>query len=158
MDVEDEHLAYGSDVIAEEKSNGDPSRSPPSQPEVTESNAQLEELKAREIIDACRRRDIEGLQALAESPGGFIRDELRQQACEFMRWLLKPRPVSLWEHPGFRQGSEGHVLIIHRAYTARTTSSAPKRRGREGVRSQPRSSALDRLRVRRRLVETSQAS
>lgn len=99
MDAEDEHLAYGSDVIAEEKSNGDPSRSPPSQPEVTESNAQLEELKAREIIDACRRRDIEGLQALAESPGGFIRDELRQQACEFVRWLLKPRPVSLWGTP-----------------------------------------------------------
>lgn len=87
MDAEDEHLAYGSDVIAEEKSNGDPSRSPPSQPEVTESNAQLEELKAREIIDACRRRDIEGLQALAESPGGFIRDELRQQAWPILLGL-----------------------------------------------------------------------
>lgn len=93
MDAEDEHLAYGNDVISEEKSNGDPSRSPRSQPEITESNAQLEEIKALEIIDACRRRDIEGLQALAEFPGGFIRDELRQQACEFARWLIKPRTL-----------------------------------------------------------------
>lgn len=82
MDAEDEHLAYGSDVVADEKSNNDPSRPPRSRPEATESNAQLEEFKAQEIVDACRRRDIEGLQALAESPGGFIRDELRQQACE----------------------------------------------------------------------------
>jgi hypothetical protein len=81
--AEDEDLAYGSDVIAEEKSTHDPSRSPLPQPELTESNGQLEELKTREIIDACRRRDIEGLQALAESPGGFIRDDLRQHACEF---------------------------------------------------------------------------
>lgn len=82
MDAEDEHLAYGSDVVADEKSNDDPSRPPRSQPGAAESNAQLEELKAQEIVDACRRRDIEGLQALAESPGGFIRDGLRQQACE----------------------------------------------------------------------------
>lgn len=33
------------------------------------------------IRDACRRRDIEELQSLAESPGGFVTDELRQEAC-----------------------------------------------------------------------------
>lgn len=82
MASEDEDLAYGSDGFADEKSNHVSPRSPQPPPEVTESNAKLEELKAQEIIDACRRRDIEGLQALAESPGGFIRDELRQQACE----------------------------------------------------------------------------
>lgn len=87
---DDEHLAYGDDEIVEEKTNHEPSRSPRSQPDVTESSDQLEELKAQEITEACRRRDIEGLQALAESPGGFIRDELRQQACESVRWLLKP--------------------------------------------------------------------
>ena len=95
MASEDEHLAYGSDEIAEEKSNHDHPRSSLPQPEVTDSNAQLEELKVQEIIDACRRRDIEGLQALAESPGGFIRDELRQQACELCDYFSSPKHSSL---------------------------------------------------------------
>jgi hypothetical protein len=83
MADEDEHLAYGNDSVAEEKSNYDNPRSPQPEPEiVTESTAQLEEAKAHKITEACRRRDIEGLQALAESPGGFIRNELRQQACK----------------------------------------------------------------------------
>lgn len=86
----DEHLAYGSDEIADENGNHDLSRSPQPQPEAKDKNAQAEELKAREIIDACRRRDIEGLQALAESPGGFIRDELRQQACELCDGFSSP--------------------------------------------------------------------
>lgn len=34
------------------------------------------------IVDACRRRDIAALQSLAMSTGGFVNDELRQQACE----------------------------------------------------------------------------
>lgn len=103
---DDEHLAYGDAEIVEEKTNHEPSMSPQSQPEVTESNDQLEELKAQEIVEACRRRDIEGLQALAESPGGFIKDELRQQACEFVRWLLKP--VTLLEETPWRvSDSEG---------------------------------------------------
>lgn len=38
--------------------------------------------KEDEVLDACTRRDIEHLQALALSPGGFVTDELRQQACE----------------------------------------------------------------------------
>lgn len=38
--------------------------------------------KEDEILDACRRRDFQRLQALAESPGGFVTDELRQHACE----------------------------------------------------------------------------
>lgn len=94
MDAEDEHLAYGNDVVAEEKSNHDSLKSPQSQAEGTDSNARLEELKAQEIIDACRRRDIEALQALAESPGGFIRDELRQQACELCD-NLRTQSISL---------------------------------------------------------------
>ncbi|KUI63097.1 GTPase-activating protein gyp10 [Cytospora mali] len=36
--------------------------------------------KMDQILDACRRRDIEELQSLAESPGGFVTDGLRQQA------------------------------------------------------------------------------
>lgn len=38
--------------------------------------------KARKILDACRRRDIDHLKGLAESQGGFLTDSLRQQACK----------------------------------------------------------------------------
>lgn len=41
-------------------------------------------LKQDEILDACRRRDIAELQRLADAPGGFLSDELRQQACEIV--------------------------------------------------------------------------
>ncbi|KAG8166933.1 hypothetical protein KVR01_002622 [Diaporthe batatas] len=85
MTDEDEHLAYGGDEISDEKTSHE---SPPqTQPEITDSTAQMEEVKAQQIIDACRRRDLEGLQALAESPGGFIRDELRQQAWPILLGL-----------------------------------------------------------------------
>lgn len=84
MAAEDGSLTQDSDQIAEEKSDHAISMSPRSPTDVTDSNAQLQKLKAREIIDACRRRDIEGLQALAESPGGFVTDNLRQQACELV--------------------------------------------------------------------------
>ncbi|KAI3394211.1 hypothetical protein diail_3026 [Diaporthe ilicicola] len=79
MAAEDEQLTQGSNQNAEEKSDHaiSTSRSPS---DVADSNAQLQELKTREIVDACRRRDIENLQALAESPGGFMTDTLRQQA------------------------------------------------------------------------------
>lgn len=39
--------------------------------------------KEVQIFDACHRRDIEELQALAQSSGGFLTDELRQQACKY---------------------------------------------------------------------------
>lgn len=99
MTDEDEHLAYGNDAIADEKSGHDVSRRPPSQPELTDSAAQLEEVKAQQIIDACRRRDLEGLQALAESPGGFIRDDLRQQACELCDDLSSQNLLHSEIHP-----------------------------------------------------------
>lgn len=38
--------------------------------------------KQDKILHACRWRNIEELQVLAESPGGFLTDELRQQACQ----------------------------------------------------------------------------
>lgn len=46
--------------------------------------------KEHGILDACRRRDIEELQALAMSPGGFLTDELRQQACELCVFIQSP--------------------------------------------------------------------
>ncbi|ROW05668.1 hypothetical protein VMCG_05271 [Cytospora schulzeri] len=45
-----------------------------------EAKAQIYSAKRDKILDACRRRDIEELQSLAESPGGFLTDGLRQQA------------------------------------------------------------------------------
>jgi transposase len=38
--------------------------------------------KKEEILEACRRRDLSALRALAESPGGFLTDSIRQQACK----------------------------------------------------------------------------
>lgn len=38
--------------------------------------------KERAILEACRWRNLGDLRALAESPGGFLTDEIRQQACE----------------------------------------------------------------------------
>lgn len=35
------------------------------------------------ILDACRRRDIDDLQAIAISNGGFISDKIRSQACKW---------------------------------------------------------------------------
>lgn len=38
--------------------------------------------KEARIVDACERWDVQKLQALAESPGGFLTDEVRQDACK----------------------------------------------------------------------------
>lgn len=38
--------------------------------------------KALIILDACRREDIDDLKSLAVSPGGFLSDAIRRQACE----------------------------------------------------------------------------
>lgn len=47
-----------------------------------ESNSSVRDPKEDEILDACRQRDIAALQSLALSTGGFMTDELRQQACK----------------------------------------------------------------------------
>jgi hypothetical protein len=38
--------------------------------------------KKEAILEACRQRDLDALRALAELPGGFLTDEIRQQACK----------------------------------------------------------------------------
>lgn len=43
--------------------------------------AQVQAQESR-ILDACRRRDIDDLQVLAVSRGGFLSDAIRRQACE----------------------------------------------------------------------------
>lgn len=96
---DDEYLAYGGDETREEKLDHEPPQSPPPESEDKDSILRPEERgakkiieacfekerKAQEIIGACRRRDFEVLQALAETPGGFLSDELRQMACESAR-------------------------------------------------------------------------
>ncbi|KXX82128.1 GTPase-activating protein gyp10 [Madurella mycetomatis] len=42
-------------------------------------NGTIEQKRAA-ILEACRRRDLSALRALAESPGGFLTDSIRQQA------------------------------------------------------------------------------
>ncbi|CAN8103140.1 unnamed protein product [Discula destructiva] len=51
-----------------------------------ESQPPLQHLED-DIRDACRRRDITDLQALAEAPGGFQTDELRQEAWPILLGL-----------------------------------------------------------------------
>ncbi len=34
------------------------------------------------ILDACRWRNLDQLRALSESPGGFLTDDLRREACK----------------------------------------------------------------------------
>ncbi len=38
--------------------------------------------KKEAILEACKQRDLDALRALAELPGGFLTDEIRQQACK----------------------------------------------------------------------------
>jgi TBC1 domain family member 20 len=37
--------------------------------------------KTANILEACRWKDVERLQALAASDGGLLSDDLRRQAC-----------------------------------------------------------------------------
>lgn len=50
----------------------------------------LDEKKAQAILDACNCKNLGDLRVLAESPGGFLTDSLRQQACEY------PHAVALY--------------------------------------------------------------
>lgn len=42
--------------------------------------------KFQAVEEACKWRDLDKLRKLAESEGGFLADELRQQAC------MSPQP------------------------------------------------------------------
>lgn len=47
-----------------------------------ENAASATDKKEEAILEACRKRDLCALRQLAESPGGFLSDAIRQQACE----------------------------------------------------------------------------
>jgi hypothetical protein len=38
--------------------------------------------KRKAILEACSQRDLDALRALAQSPGGFLADSIRQRACK----------------------------------------------------------------------------
>lgn len=65
----------------EDSSQPTPPSSADQVPEI-EPKPRMRSPKEDEILEACRRRDIQELQSLADSSGGFVTDELRQQACE----------------------------------------------------------------------------
>lgn len=83
----DETPACGGDNAVDEKEAWDGPQ--PSQPSLDEGEPQpRRDPKEDVILDACRRRDIAELQFLAESPGGFLTDQLREEACEFLATYL----------------------------------------------------------------------
>lgn len=43
--------------------------------------------KKQAILEACERKDLDRLRFLAESPGGFLSDAIRQQTCK--SWLYR---------------------------------------------------------------------
>jgi hypothetical protein len=53
--------------------------SPPPSPSLDEKGR---DAKASQILDACRRRDVETLRVLSTSEGGLVSDEVRRQACQ----------------------------------------------------------------------------
>lgn len=40
--------------------------------------------RERDILESCSRRDLDKLRCIAESPGGFVTDRLRQSACKYI--------------------------------------------------------------------------
>lgn len=62
----------------------------PTEPSLDEKTIKLNgttdatDKKKDAILEACRQRDLGALRALAESPGGFLTDDIRQQACKLM--------------------------------------------------------------------------
>ncbi len=46
-----------------------------------EEELQAARQKTKDILDACKWRDLDRLRTLADAPGGFLTDELRREAC-----------------------------------------------------------------------------
>ena len=51
--------------------------------------------KRAAILEACSQRDLDSLRALAESPGGFLADDIREQACKLLAYVPKHISTSL---------------------------------------------------------------
>ncbi|KAK3905452.1 rab-GTPase-TBC domain-containing protein [Staphylotrichum tortipilum] len=66
--------------MADDSTEPCPDQVEPGLDEKTADSTHADDKKKEEILEACRFRDLDALRALAESPGGFISDVLRQQA------------------------------------------------------------------------------
>lgn len=68
----------------DEKSTSDTTEASTAADADADRDAEATSLARRQarILDACRRKDIEDLQAIAVSNGGFLSDTIRSQACE----------------------------------------------------------------------------
>ncbi|KAK4236635.1 rab-GTPase-TBC domain-containing protein [Achaetomium macrosporum] len=78
--------------------------------------------KKEAVLEACRRRDLSALRALAESPGGFLTDSIRQQAWPILLGLppsdIKPEADSLssWEFLPRHKDEDQVQLDVNRAF------------------------------------------
>lgn len=73
----------------------DPTDAPSSEKSVSHTHGDAAVGKEHAILDACRWKNLDALRSLAESPGGFLTDRVRQQACKcsltaFLFWDRKP--------------------------------------------------------------------
>ncbi|KAK3306629.1 rab-GTPase-TBC domain-containing protein [Chaetomium strumarium] len=80
--------------------------------------------KKEELLEACRRRDLSALRALAESRGGFLADSIRQQAWPILLGLppgndVKTEaesPSSSWESLPRHKDEDQVQLDVNRAF------------------------------------------
>ncbi|ROW15249.1 hypothetical protein VPNG_02950 [Cytospora leucostoma] len=86
-----------------DQATAETSQSPAVDVKEANGDAHIWSAKVDKILDACRRRDIEDLQSLAESPGGFVTDVVRQQAWP----VLLGVPVRFRSDDGDENPSDG---------------------------------------------------
>jgi hypothetical protein len=73
----------------------------------TADAADATDKKREAILEACRQRDLDSLRALAESPGGFLADDIRQQACELLTYVPKHINTSIHTYSLSRADTPG---------------------------------------------------
>lgn len=84
--------------------------------------------KATNILEACRWRNLDALRLLAESPGGFLTDKIRQQAWPVLlglpsghgekptRPLSQPADATSWKHLPRHRDEDQVQLDVNRAF------------------------------------------
>lgn len=125
-----------------EKGDGqvpDDDRNPDDIDPSVEDKRRIDPVKEARVRDACQRRDVEELQALAQSSGGFLTDELRQQACKrnVMQRLWSARSsrltsfhVTRADTPGSAAEHRHHPKLRPRQILEELTGSSRRRTSR----------------------------
>ncbi|KAK4465278.1 GTPase-activating protein gyp10 [Cladorrhinum samala] len=88
---------------------------------LTDSQDEALSQKKRDILEACESRDLAALRALAESPGGFLTDTIRQQAWPILLGLpsadLKTEaPEDFWKSLPRHKDEDQVQLDVNRAF------------------------------------------